>query len=132
MAAPVNGREHPQERSGVMNTVRLLGAIVAFTSVPVVCGGQTPQEEAAAILARVDSPANWTNRHPLPAGPTVIVVPGRPEDGPFGPLKNLTPTSPLSTGSESFGPAYVFAPFGPSHFGGHHATAGSSRGGGRR
>jgi hypothetical protein len=111
--------------------LKLLGAVVAFASVPAVCGAQTRQEQAAAILARVDSPANWTNRHPWPAGPTVIVIHGRPEDGPFGPLKDLGPTSPLSTGSEYFGPAFVFEPF-PSHFGGHRTSAGGSSRGGRR
>jgi hypothetical protein len=106
-------------------------AAVTLVTVPVTCAGQTRQEQAAAILARVDSPANWTARHPLPPGPTVIIIRGRPEDGPFGPLRDLPPTAPLSTGSEYFGPAFVFAPFS-SHPGGHHAPASSSRGGGRR
>jgi len=102
-----------------------------LAAVPAVSSGQTRQEEAAAIMARVDSPANWTNRHPLPPGPTWTVIHGRPEDGPFGPLKDLSPTAPLSTGSESFGPAFVFAPFARSSHrgnGGASAASGSRRG----
>jgi hypothetical protein len=115
-----------------MNHPLSIFAIVglALVAAPATCAGQTRQEQAAAILARVDSPANWTNRHPLLLGPTVIVIPGRPEDGPFGPLKDLAPTSPLSNGAYSFEPSFVFAPFS-SRVGGHHA-AGSSHGPSRR
>ena len=104
-----------------MKTAILLTVLVAA---PAVCGAQSRQEQSAAIMAKVDSTANWTNRHPLPNGPIIIVVHGRPEDGPFGPLKDLSPTAPLSNGSYSYGPSYLF--IAPSA-----ATWPASHGGGR-
>ena len=47
-----------------------------------------PAAEALAILARMDSTSNWTNRFTCRDcdGPRVTVVPYYPNDGPFGPF----------------------------------------------
>ena len=54
-----------------------------------------PPAEALAILARMDSPSNWTNRFHCSDcdGPRVTIVPYHPGDGPFGPFPeyNLPP-----------------------------------------
>jgi hypothetical protein len=111
-------------KTGVVITVIL--TVIVF--VPALCDAQSRREQSAAILAKVDSTANWTNRHPLPNGPVMIVIHGRPEDGPFGPLKDLPPTTPLSNGSYSYGPSYVLiAPSAPSW----RASPGGRTSGGR-
>ena len=45
-----------------------------------------PPAEAAAVLARLDSPANATHRvfWPPADGPLVVVIPSSPTSGPFG------------------------------------------------
>jgi hypothetical protein len=47
-----------------------------------------PPAEALAILARMDSPSNWTNRFICNDcdGPRVTMMPYRRDDGPFGPF----------------------------------------------
>jgi hypothetical protein len=37
-------------------------------------------------------------------GPQVVIIGGHPEDGPFGPFKDLPPTAPLSNDPYYFGP----------------------------
>jgi hypothetical protein len=79
--------------------ISVLGAaLVLFAGQSVPSFGQSRQQTAAAILAQSDSPANWTHGRPFVPerpGPSVTILGGRPEDGPFGPL-TLTPIEPLS------------------------------------
>jgi hypothetical protein len=70
-----------------------------------------PPAEALAILARMDSPSNWTNRFICRDcdGPHVTVVPYHPDDGPFGRFPvYLMP--PLAT-SSYYGSWYYGAPY---------------------
>jgi len=50
-------------------------------------GPKLTPEQGAAILARVVSPANATLWQEPAGGPDVYVIPSRPGDGPFGPLR---------------------------------------------
>src|SRR5262245_18768864 len=56
-----------------------------------------PPAEALAILARMDSTSNWTNRFNCRDcdGPHVTIVPYHPDEGPFGrfPVYALPPLS---------------------------------------
>ena len=77
-----------------------------------------PPAEALAILARMDSPSNWTNRFICSDcdGPHVTVMPYHPDDGPFGrfPVYELPPIATGSYyGSWYHGSSYYSAPFMP-------------------
>ena len=70
--------------------------ILLVTQLAVVSPAQRiPPAEALAILARMDSSSNWTNRFHCSDcdGPRVTIVPYHPGDGPFGPFPeyNLPP-----------------------------------------
>ena len=80
-----------------------------------------PPAEALAILARMDSPSNWTNRFHCSDcdGPRVTIVPYHPGDGPFGsfPEYNLPPLyfTPYYGGaySASYSTPYYATSYGP-------------------
>ena len=70
-------------------------------------------EQALAILARLDSPSNWTNRFSCSDcdGPRVTIVPYRAGEGPFGPFP-VDETAPLNWGSFYQMPIYRLARYG--------------------
>ena len=74
--------------------------------------GKIPPAEALAILARMDSPSNWTNRFNCRDcdGPRATIVPYHPDEGPFGRFPVYVP--PL---------AYSY--YGSSYYGSHYAAA---------
>ena len=68
--------------------------LVAVVLQIVVSAPPLPPAEAAAVLARLDSPANRTNVFVCGddcAGPRVIVVPQKPREAPAGPRVVLRP-----------------------------------------
>ena len=87
----------------------LLVAQLGMTNSP----SRIPTAEALAILARMDSTSNWTNRFNCRDcdGPRVTIVPYHPDDGPFGrfPVYALPP---LAWGSY----------YGSSYYGSHYAA----------
>ena len=81
--------------------------------------------EALAILARMDSPSNWTNRFVCRDcdGPHVTIVPYHPDDGPFGrfPVYELPLATSSYYGSWYYGASYYRAPY-MSYYGARYAS----------
>jgi hypothetical protein len=80
-----------------------------------------PPAKALAILARLDSPSNWTNRFHCSDcdGPRVTIVPYHPGDGPFGPFPvyYLPPHYFTSYGGSYYAPYYTSTyPYGRRAF----------------
>ena len=72
-----------------------------------------PPEQALAILSRMDSPSNWTNRFTCTDcdGPRVTIIASRAEHGPFGPFPDYQ--SALFYGASFYGtPIYRPAWYG--------------------
>lgn len=94
----------------LLKTLPFAALVVLSVWQPVSSFAQTRAETAAAILARVDSPANWTHRQTFDSG-SVTIIGGRPQDGPFGPLE-LGPIAPLSRQPYAYWPEpfYGYAP----------------------
>jgi hypothetical protein len=65
----------------------MFAILLAFAQAGVLSSGPrlTP-EQAAAVMARLPSPANATLWQEPTTGPEIYVIPSRPGDGPFGPL----------------------------------------------
>ena len=61
----------------------------------------TPQQLASLAAHQFRLPSSY------PPGPLVVII-GNPEDGPFGPFKELPPTAPLSNGPYQFGPSWFY------------------------
>ena len=61
----------------------------------------TPQQLASLAAHQFRLPSSY------PPGPQVVII-GHPEDGPFGPFKELLPTAPLSNGPYQFGPSWFY------------------------
>jgi hypothetical protein len=65
----------------------------------------TPEQLASLAAHQFRLPS------PYPSGPQVVII-GNPDDGPFGPFKDLPPTAPLSNGPYLFGtPLFYGGPF---------------------
>jgi hypothetical protein len=70
---------------------------VVLAQIVVSAAPPLPPAEAAAIMARLDSPANVTGRVLWPAadGPLVVIVGSSPTAGPFGEFAPFPPSFPL-------------------------------------
>jgi len=85
-----------------------------------------PPAVAAQIMARLDSPANFSGRFVCTDcdGPRVIVLPANPGGGPFGPFAPFTPARRLDGSLVSSRPwrstIFVGRPFGAQVRGDQH------------
>lgn len=85
--------------------ILIVAQLAIVTSAP-----KPSAEQALAILARMDSPSNWTNRFTCGDcdGPRVTIAPYRAGDGPFGPFPHYE-MPPLYFGSFYQTPVYQSA-----------------------